>query len=118
MPFALSFTNPGFLWVTPLAAVVVWWWLWRNRPAMGFTEVAWFKGHTGGRALPAMWGGALLRGFACLLLILACAGPRRPDLQTKLPAEGIAIMMAIDISGSMDTPDVAWNAGRPPGARV
>jgi Ca-activated chloride channel family protein len=52
------------------------------------------------------------------LLIIACAGPRRPDLQTRLPAEGIAIMMAIDTSGSMDTPDVIWNANSPPVTRL
>ena len=59
-----------------------------------------------------------VRGLACLLLVLACAGPRRPDLRTRLPAEGIAIMMAIDVSGSMATPDVLWNPGSPPVSRL
>src|SRR3954471_10784407 len=79
MPFALSFTNPEFLWLAPLAPVVAWWWLRRSRPAMRFSDVAPFAGHVGGRASVAMWGGATLRGLACLCLILACAGPRRPD---------------------------------------
>jgi Ca-activated chloride channel homolog len=118
MPFSLSFTNPEFLWLAPLALVVAWWWLRRSRPAMRFSDVAPFAHHVGGRASVAMWGGATLRGLACLCLILACAGPRRPDLQTRLPAEGIAVVMAIDVSGSMATPDVIWNPNSPPVTRL
>lgn len=118
MPFSLSFTNPEFLWLLPLAGGVVWWWLWRSRPAMRFSDVTWFEAHARGRASFAGLGGALLRGFACVLLILACAGPRRPDLQTRLPAEGIAVMMVIDVSGSMETDDVMWAAGQPPVSRL
>jgi Ca-activated chloride channel family protein len=47
-----------------------------------------------------------------LALVLACAGPRRPDERTRLHAEAIAIMMVVDVSGSMDT-KVAWAAGEP-----
>ena len=118
MPFSLSFTNPHFLWALPLSALVAWWWLWRSRPAMRFSDVTAFTYHGVGRASVAAWGGAILRGLACLLLILACAGPRRPDLQTRLPAEGIAVMMAIDVSGSMETPDVIWNPISPPVTRL
>jgi Ca-activated chloride channel family protein len=117
MPFALSFTNPEFLWLAPLAVVVAWWWHRRARPAMRFSDVTEFV-HTGGRASIAMWGGVSLRGLACLLLLLACAGPRRPDLTTPLPAEGIAVMMAIDVSGSMATPDVIWSPNSPPVSRL
>jgi Ca-activated chloride channel homolog len=117
MPFSLSFTEPHFLWLAPLAVLVGWWWLWRSRPAMRFSDVSGFA-RSGGRAPLAAWGGATLRGLACLCLILACAGPRRPDLQTRLPAEGIAVMMAIDTSGSMATPDVSWNPNSPPITRL
>ncbi len=117
MPFSLSFANPEFLWFAPLAGAVAWWWLRRGRPAMRFSDPAAFAVR-GRRAVVAMWGGALLRGLACLALVLACAGPRRPDLQTQLPAEGIAVVMAIDVSGSMETPDVIWNPNGPPVTRL
>jgi Ca-activated chloride channel family protein len=113
----MSFANPEFLYLLPLAPLVAWWWLRRPRPAMRFSDTAAFAVR-GRRAAVAMWGGVLLRGFACLALVLACAGPRRPDLQTRLPAEGIAVMMAIDVSGSMETPDVVWSAGAPPVTRL
>ena len=118
MPFSFSFANPEFLWLTPLAVAVALWWSLRPRAAMRFSDVTRFAGHTGRRASVTRWGGALLRGLACLALVLACAGPRRPDLQTRLPAEGIAVMMAVDVSGSMATPDVVWNSNSPPVTRL
>ncbi|MDB5312126.1 MAG: hypothetical protein JWO38_6328, partial [Gemmataceae bacterium] len=51
-------------------------------------------------------------------LIGAVAGPRRPDLQTRLPTEGIAIVLALDVSGSMGEKDVAWSPGGPPVSRI
>jgi Ca-activated chloride channel family protein len=42
------------------------------------------------------------------LLAVACAGPRVPDLTSKLPAEGIALGLVVDVSGSMATPDPAF----------
>jgi Ca-activated chloride channel family protein len=118
MPFSLSFTNPEFLWLAPLALLVAWWWLWRSRPAMRFSDVTTFAHLNSGRASLATWGGATLRGLACLCLVVACAGPRRPDLQTRLPAEGIAVMMVIDVSGSMETRDVSWTPHSPPVSRL
>ena len=117
MPWSLSFAHPQFLWLLPLAALVAWW-ARRTRPALRFSDVTRFSQRTGVRAAFAVWGGAALRTLACVALVLACAGPRRPDLQTRLPAEGIAIMMAIDVSGSMATPDVMWNSGSPPVTRL
>jgi Ca-activated chloride channel family protein len=118
MLWSVSFANPEFLWLSPLAVVLALWWSWRPRAAMRFSDLTRFEGHKGARAALAIRGGALLRGLACLALILACAGPRRPDLQTRLPAEGIAVMMAVDVSGSMATPDVVWNSNSPPVTRL
>jgi Ca-activated chloride channel family protein len=113
----MRFSNPEFLWLAPLALVVAWWWARRSRPALRFSDTSLFGGPRGGRAWRAVWGGAALRGLACLALVVACAGPRRPDERTRLPAEAIAIVMAMDVSGSMNT-DVAWAAGQPPVSRL
>ena len=56
----------------------------------------------------AIWGGATLRGLALVLIVLALAGPRWPDLKTRIPTEGIAIMMVLDVSGSMSQNDFEW----------
>ncbi|QJW95857.1 vWA domain-containing protein [Frigoriglobus tundricola] len=118
MLWSITFANPEFLWLAPLPVALALWWARRRRPAIRFSDVTRFAGRAGPRAVLAARGGAVLRGLACLALVLACAGPRRPDERTRLPADGIAIMMAIDISGSMDTPDVAWAVGGPPVARL
>lgn len=114
----MSFANPEFLWLVPLAAVVAWWWGRRRRPALRFSDVGLFAGLPAGRAWRAKWGAAVLRGLAALALIVACAGPRRPDYQTRLPAEGIAIVLALDVSGSMGTADITWTPGSPPVSRL
>ncbi len=115
--FSVSFANPVFLWLLPVAGVFAWWSFRRAHPALRFSDTGVFV-RSGWRAACARWGSPALRTLACVLLIIACAGPRRPDLQTQLPAEGIALVMALDVSGSMGTEDVVWNANSPPVSRL
>jgi Ca-activated chloride channel family protein len=112
-----SFANPEFLYLAPLSVAVAWWWARRGRPAMRFSDASLFSGPRGRRAWLATWGGATLRGGACLALALACAGPRVPDERTRLPAEAVAIAAVVDVSGSMQDP-VPWAIGQPPISRL
>src|SRR5262249_2683539 len=57
----------------------------------------------------ARWGGAGLRALALLLLVVAVSGPRTPDLRTRIETEGVALMMVVDVSGSMAESDFEWN---------
>ncbi|MDY3561033.1 VWA domain-containing protein [Gemmata sp. JC673] len=114
----LSFENPEFLWLAPLALFVAWWWGRRSRPALRFSDVSRFGPRPGRRATAARRGSPALRGLACLLLVVACAGPRRPDLVTQLPAKGIALVVALDVSGSMGAEDVVWTPNTPPVSRL
>jgi Ca-activated chloride channel family protein len=91
---------------------LVWWWLRQRRPALRYPATGWLAGLPTGRSTHARWGGALLRGGALLLLVLALAGLRWPDRSTRIPTEGIAIMMVTDVSGSMAEPDFDWR-GQP-----
>ena len=101
------FAHPEFLAFAPFAVVVAGWFLRRRRPALRYSDLQLVAGLPHGRAVRARWGGAMLRGMAVLTLVVAAAGPRSPDLTTRLPAEGIAIVLALDVSGSMATPDFA-----------
>src|SRR5580700_8798375 len=109
----MEFAHSECLWLTPLAPIVVWWWARRPRSAVRFSDVSLFAGSRGGRARRAVWGGATIRGLACLAIVLAFAGPRKPDLKTRIPANGIAIEMIVDVSGSMADQDFVWTAGSP-----
>ena len=49
---------------------------------------------------------AVLMAIAVASLAVALAGPRTPDAETKVSREGIAIMMVVDRSGSMQARDL------------
>ena len=51
----------------------------------------------------------LLSAAAVVLLATALAGPRTPDEQSKVYRQGIAIMMVVDRSGSMEARDMVRN---------
>ena len=109
--------HPLALLLLPLAPLVMWWLLRRRRPALRYSDVSLLAGVPSAGATLARWGGAVLRGLAVLLAILAVANFRIPDLKTRIPAEGIALTLAIDVSGSMATPDFDTTA-MPPTSRL
>ena len=100
-----GFQTPAFLLLLPLAIAVPVWILRRRPHALRYSDVSALRGLPRGRATLGRWGGAVGRGLIVLLLILACANPRRPDLQTRVPVEGISLVFVLDVSGSMATPD-------------
>lgn len=104
----LQFANPVCLWLLLLVPLLLWWTLRRRRSALRHPGVGDLGGLPPGRARQARWGSAALRSLALLLLILAAAGPRWPDLHTRIETEGIAIMMLVDVSGSMAERDFDW----------
>lgn len=103
------FTTPAFLLLALVLPPLLWWWLRRRRGAVRHPAVGLFAGLPAGRARLARLGGAALRGLALLLLVVALAGPRWPDLRTRIDAEGVAIVMAVDVSGSMAERDFDWD---------
>ncbi len=72
------------------------------------------------RALPAgghtwrtrvAWLPDALVALAVVALAIALAGPRQGDRSSRVRREGIAIMMAVDVSGSMRAQDLAGKDG-------
>jgi Ca-activated chloride channel family protein len=103
------FAEPRYLLLALLVPPLVWWQLRQRRASVRHPTAGLLASLPPGRARVARWGGALLRGLAMLLLAVALAGPRWPDLRTPLQTEGIAVMMVLDVSGSMAEPDFDWN---------
>jgi Ca-activated chloride channel family protein len=113
-----EFANPGLLLLLPLAVLLGWWWARRRRPSLRYSDTGLLAGLPSGRSRWARWGGAVLRGLTLFSMVVAASGPRRPDLQTRIPAEGVAIVLALDVSGSMAERDAVWSPGEPPVSRI
>ncbi len=103
-----DFAQPWFLSLLLLAPPLMWWWLRRPRAALRFPDTEWLSALPAGRARVARWTGAGLRAAALCLLVVALAGLRWPDEGTRIPTEGIAIAIVVDVSGSMAETDFDW----------
>jgi Ca-activated chloride channel family protein len=105
----IQFANPAFLLLTLLAPLLMWRLFVAKRTTLRYPIGRFLSSLPGGRARVARWGGAILRTLAFVLLAVALAGPRTPDLHTRIDAEGVAIVMLVDVSGSMATHDFDWH---------
>jgi Ca-activated chloride channel family protein len=104
-----QFASPAYLLLLLLLPPVLWLHLRQRGRAVPHPSLALFAGLAVGRSRLARFGGLVLRLLALAMLAVALAGPRWPDLRTRLDTEGIAIVMVLDASGSMDTRDFDWN---------
>ena len=102
------FANPWALLGLPLAALA-WWWSRSSSGRVVFSSL---------RALPI--GGKTWRtrlawipdaafALAVVALVVALAGPRRGERDARIRRDGIAIVMAVDVSGSMRALDLSEN---------
>src|SRR5579871_932795 len=107
-----EFSRPWLLLLIALVPVLVWRWLRRYRGALRYPATAVLAELPAGRGWLARWGGAGLRTAGLLALIVALAGPRWPDLRTRIATQGIAISVVLDVSGSMAETDFAWGNER------
>ena len=107
-----SFASPWLLLLLPLAPLAGWAWLRRRQAALRYSDIRLVAELPPGRSRQARFGGAALRALGIAALVVALAGPRWPDPGTRLPAEGIAVVMVLDVSGSMGETDFNWRGER------
>jgi Ca-activated chloride channel family protein len=104
--FEWEFRDRWFLLLIVLAAPLVYWLATRSPAAIRYSSLQLVD-----RA-PRSWRArlanlpAVLLTLALLSLAIAFAGPRTPDAETKVTREGIAIMMVVDRSSSMNARDL------------
>ena len=112
----IEFAEPAFLWLLPIV-VLLGLWRWRSRPAaLRVPTLSLFDGIP--RARTPRIVGEVFRLTAVTAIILALAGPRQPDLKTRIPAEGIAIVFVLDTSGSMQEGTFLWDGTSGPISRA
>jgi Ca-activated chloride channel family protein len=107
-----DFAHLWLLHLLALAPLAGWAWLRRRRSALRYSDVRLVADLPAGRSRRARLGGAGLRAAGLAARVVALAGPRWPDPGTRLPAEGIAVVVALDVSGSMAEPDFDWHGER------
>jgi len=96
--------------LTTLALLPLIWWRWlQRRPqcALRFSSIEALRRQRRGLAVRARHVIPVLRTLAVGLLIVCLARPEKGNEQTRIYAEGIAIQMVVDLSGSMERPDFA-----------
>ncbi len=109
----MTLAHPYFLLLLLLLPLLAWLKGRRGRPpAFLYSSLGLVEGLTQARRSRA---GALLAALRWLVLaafIVALAQPRLMKSQTEVKASGIDIVVALDLSGSMNTPDYAVNGRR------
>ncbi len=102
----MNFARPLLLLV--IVAVPLWWWVRarRRRPAARYSDLEPVTAVSSGRR----WIGEIPTGLRSMTLfawIVAAAGPRFGPGVTEVTSEGIAIVLAVDVSSSMLAEDFA-----------
>ncbi len=103
-----TFTRPSFLFFLLLVPPLIVWWFRQGRPSLRFSDIRLVTDIEASRTGSPKWLGLVLRTIALILLIIALAGPRWPDLTTRIPARGINIAIVVDVSRSMAESDFSW----------
>jgi Ca-activated chloride channel homolog len=98
-----------------LVLLPILWWRWRDRrtwTSVRFSSVRPLEQLGTTWAMRVRWILPALRTAAIVLLILALARPQKPDEQTRVYSEGIAIQLLVDRSGSMQAMDFTLDGKR------
>ncbi len=105
----LELARPEWLWLLLTLPPLVWWWTRRGRLALRYPLADDLAPLAVGRANRTRRLGLILRVLALALMIVALAGPRWPDEQTRVETSGIGLMLLVDVSGSMAERDFSWD---------
>ncbi|WP_291911668.1 VWA domain-containing protein [Chitinophaga sp. CB10] len=108
----IEFAHPAFFWLLLLAPVMVYWYISRRKKQQGVMMLSSLQGLKG---FPVSWKVRfrplllVLRLLAFAALVTALARPQTSNTSENIDSEGIDIVLAIDISGSMLAQDLQPN---------
>ena len=109
---AVTFAHPWILLGLLLIPLMVAWWIWRYRKqeaAVQHSDIDVFDGVNKTLRVRLRWFPYALRIIAVAAMIVALARPQSRLSRQEMKVEGIDIVMAIDISGSMLAEDFSPN---------
>jgi Ca-activated chloride channel family protein len=108
----LEFAQPGFFWLLLLVPAMAAWYIWREQELQGSLSVSASRGfliQAKGLAPRLRHLGIILRCIAVIFVVIALARPQTSLSWQNTTTEGIAIVIASDISGSMLAEDFTPN---------
>ncbi|MCI0641449.1 MAG: VWA domain-containing protein [Gemmataceae bacterium] len=103
-----EFSQPLWLLLLPLVPLLLWRWR-RGWAGLRYSDTRLLQDLPRGKSDRARRWGIALRAIGLTLVVLALAGPRWPDPGTRIPTEGVAIAMVVDVSASMNERDFFWD---------
>jgi Ca-activated chloride channel homolog len=107
------FLQPEWFWLLALLPLVM---LWRGRrgpvAAIEYPDVSLARGVARSSRSRIGWLTWLLPLLACILMIAGLARPQRAHSRTEITANGIDIVLGLDVSGSMQALDFQINHQR------
>jgi len=108
----VTFLNPGFFWLFALLPVAIAWYIWkinRQQATLKISSLQGFKAASSwlSKIKPLLFA---FRILALSFIIIAMARPRSVDVNSRTKTtQGIDIVMAMDVSGSMLAKDLKPN---------
>jgi len=105
--------DPWLLSLAALLPLALWGWRRTGRPATLHFPALWMLARVGaGRRAHWRWLLVALRLAAALLVVVALARPQMGKAESRVFSEGVDIMLAVDVSGSMLAEDFTVNGQR------
>lgn len=107
----IEFANPIFFWLLLFIPVMIAWYIWKNKEFQGtlrMSNIVGFKKVKSSFRIFRHYG-IVLRSLALILAIIALARPQSALSWENSTTEGIDIIIATDISGSMLSEDLKPN---------
>jgi len=108
----IEFANPGFFWLLLIIPLMICWYIWRNKRLQGTMRISSVKSFMG--AKKSGYGvlrhySIVLKSLALIAIIIGLARPQSALSWQNSTTEGIDIVIATDISGSMLSEDLKPN---------
>jgi Ca-activated chloride channel homolog len=109
----IRFLQPEWFWLLALLPLVI---LWQGRrgpiAAIEYSDVSLARDIARSSRSRIGWWAWLLPLVACILMIVGLARPQRANSRTEVTANGIDIVLGLDVSGSMQALDFQINHQR------
>lgn len=109
----MSWASPHWLWLLLLLIPVIGYHVWKflsgKNPSLTFSDTSGLKHISGNGRAYGTWLAPLLQCIAFALIVLAMARPQYKNTTVERNAEGIDIVLTLDISTSMKAEDLKPN---------